>query len=446
MGELDTYTLSKNSLAIDRARGYLYFGGTDLDNRVGLTRVIRTDLDGTNVVEVGTFVAGAAIFGASVAADGDIWVQVQAGSDPEVTIVYDKDTFANRTAGTFNGRGLVLPHGGYMYADAYSKGFGLAAIAPDGTYGSVVFRPARENTLQLAYHAESGTIFATDFDSSDPGRLYRATSDGWENIVSIELPAVSDGVAVQPSSGNLYAGWGTSVVILDPWTGSNTSVPISGLSSNVRSMAFGPNGNLYIATQDSVLEVPNGNGSPTVIATGFTIPNGTDTTEYPKGAIHSIAVDGTGNVYICTVGYYSDPSGGGPRLAARDPSPPSVPSYIYKLAASTWTKTTVFEMDATNTTQTSDPEEFGIRIALDYSDFTSLWYAFPIAAAGNGTAAGNGLYIGYWGDDKDVVLFPNGDPAGMVKMDAKYRESSCIAAGGGYLWATSQFFKYLGCV
>lgn len=237
-------------------------------------------------------------------------------------------------------------------------------------------------------------------------------------------------IAVDPLRADLYVSNGTGINKLDQDTGSVVSSPIQGLSSNAHALAFGPSGDLFVATETSIVWIPGASGTPTTIASGFTIPPGNRTTQYPLGAIFSIAVDGSNDVFFSTVGYWRDPTSN---------RKGSVPSYIYRLENATWAQSTVSVRDATNSTQTRDPRFFGARVALDYADYSSKWYAFAIAAGGNGTASDNVVYVAKRNDNEDAAALPGADENNVVILPSKYTGQSVLAAGHGVLYAAWEY-------
>lgn len=422
-----------NGLVVDLERDYMYLALFDYAGLGGAntnTTIFRCFTNGTGLVTVAEFSSGVTVKAITLDLNGDIWVNVDSPAFPNNLMVFDKDIFAqtNATATKPEVANSVAVWGGKVYGDNYNNGFGYAPLGPGYSIGNFTYMKPRQNTHSLTFHWNSQTIY-----SRDRSKVWKADQI-WEQLAIENLNSTSDGLAVHPNTGDLYVADGTSIRIVDTATQTFSSTPISGLSSVVRAMDFGPTGNLYFATQDSVYEAVNGVGTPTLISSGYTIPPGNQTTDFPKGAIQGLAVDGSNNVYISTVGYYSKP----PNSAV------GVPSYIYRLANGTWTRTTAVTMDAATGAY---PTDYGMRVALDYYDYQSRWYSFPIAAAGNGSTNGNALYVGQWESTspRDVVVMMNGDPATNTTLDAKYQDSTALAASVGFLFGTSYYYKYQGC-
>lgn len=433
----------KNAMVVDWSSDYLYLASHDFNFAYLNATVSRIFANGTGSVTSVAEFQGAKIVGMDLDANGDIWVNLDGNAYPNNLVWIDKDTFAatNVTGASPQPPRIpvdreILLWGGYIYAENTFQpyGFGRAPVTAGNVVGNLTYSNGRLGVTSLAYHWDSQTIF-----SLYKGRVWKS-DPVWEIVAMEGLNETSNGIAVNPVNGQLFVADNTAVHIVDPDTHTIVSTPVTNLLNPISALAFGPTGTLYAGVgaggSGFIWEIPNGGtGTPNIMAGPFTVPTGNDTTEMPSSPVFSIAVDGSNNLYIATVGYYSAPGN----------SLPDVPCKIYKIENGTSTQTVAVTLAAPSATS---PDQFGYRVGLDFYDYSSRWFSFPIAAAGNGSANGNALYVAYWGDgtgNYDVALLENGDPATNVTLDAKYQGSTALAAAVGVLYGTFESEKYQGC-
>lgn len=178
------------------------------------------------------------------------------------------------------------PTHSYNPGDICSVDVDFAPLYPGPRYGAVELQDGSGNPLVSSYVA--GTGLAPQF-AFIPGVQTTVASD---TSAGLNGPV---GVAVDGSNNLYIADWGSSRVLMLPWSDGvyGTPVLLGSALSGPTGVALDGAGNVYIAGYDggNVLKetLASGNYTQTSIGSGISLPAG-------------VAVDGNGNVYVTDFG------------------------------------------------------------------------------------------------------------------------------------------------
>jgi hypothetical protein len=333
---------------------------------------------------------------------------------------------------TFTSNNYLAIYNGKLYGGSPPKSMPLAG----GPTTAVVSSPLIDTTkyyttTSLAAAPDGSAIYFCDgitivkiVPDSTPGY---ASKKALVTGLNVALNSNGIALAVHPSTGDLYTASGASVVVLDSITGTQKSTACTNLQGGtVRALGFSSGGDLFLATDTSVIKVVGGsmvNGN-TTIATNLrsdnyvTTPN-TGSSKILGYGIVSLAVDNSSNVYVATPGYYKD---GGSKDVK-----------IYKLTAPSYAPTEAVSIPAT----------YSYSPYTEYdTDASGKWITNSIATSGadlivgwtDGTQAGVGT----------VFRLPGGVAASKVSVSAAFTATASVSLPIAAAGTTIYGVKYGG--
>jgi hypothetical protein len=312
---------------------------------------------------------------------------------------------------------------GRLYGSASPKS--MLLTGGPSTDALNITRWADANLPSLAAAPDGSAIFLCDASS-----IFKLIPDSTLGYASQKALATGfSGVraapmAVHPSNGDLYVGSDSAVVVLDSTTGAQKSTACTGLQGGtVRALGFNSGGDLFVATDTSVIKVVGGsaaNGN-TTIATNFAAGYSCESGKTLRYGINSLTVDSTGNVYVATPGYMLSTTS----VSTNSYSGPSTDATIVKLTAPSWTPTTVLSFY-------DGAADYAPILEYD-TDYNSAWFGTTIAAVGDD------IVVGYYNSSHSVFRMVGGSNSSMALVTdyfigAGFSTANPITAAGATVY------------
>ncbi len=181
-----------------------------------------------------------------------------------------------------------------QYNNVYVTDYGNNAVKKIQPIGGYYISPALPKGM--LFNNTTGTISGTPVAAS-PATNYTITAYNQYGSNSTTVNITVNAVAMSYAGPKVYTA-GTAITPLAP-TGGGASAPAYSTSTTTLGSGFNipagvavdAQGNIFIGDQNNnvVKKIPNGTGTPIIIATGFATPDG-------------VAIDAAGNVYVADDG------------------------------------------------------------------------------------------------------------------------------------------------
>lgn len=285
--------------------------------------------------------------------------------------------------------------GNYLYTTSSNSIYGLQRFTITNNLPTqppaLVYSPMGD-PIQIAADPFTGYIYI----SSSKGMYKYGTAAGV--AIGLRMGLGGNGVAVHPSTGALYVGDATTVLIINNSTGATISTAVTGLADEARNLAFNSNGDLFVATLTKVYKIAGASGSAGTALATYSKPSDTSSTAFGY-AIQSLAVSTAGDVYYSTVGFYADATA----CSATDLTH-NVNAVIYKLTGGAGSPSTVVSQNGATT-------NFNYGLGYDANDYCSPFFTWPL------TTMGNDLIVSSYLNNSDVARLTGGSTASPIRMD-----------------------------